>query len=469
MGVMRIACCLFVAILCSLVGAASASADDVLVLGKDGKAPSREDRGAPRRYDEGAAAARRGAGDHGAPRRRSAGPPTASSSGCATTGRSRPRNTPPAAPGSSRSSAAPSASTASARARCGPSSRRSRTWRRAGSSPPRASCRCGSRSSATSSGGAPGARSARRSGSSSRAPSSSGSTTRARGCSSRCSATSASSTASGAAARTPGSSSCSTSCCRSPPIAPAGVAWEYYFSFGGGSPPWVSGLAEGTAVQALSRAAKRLHREADVLPIAKRALGDLPQAHADRRPRAGRGTATTTRSTRSRPSLRVLNGFIQSLIGLYDYARLSKDPEGTELFQAAEPEARREIPLYDTGAWSLYSRGSSTHESSSPTTTCCEGFLAEPLQAHQDRRSTARPPTTSSPTRRVPPELEVQDRPPARRPLRPRAVRALEDLDRDAADHPRRPHRRGAAVRRRRLREAHVRLAGAAQARAPTR
>ena len=51
-----------------------------------------------------------------------------------------------------------------------------------------------------------------------------------------------------------------------------GVAWEYYFSFGGGRPPWVSGLAQGTAVQSLARAATRLDREADVLPVAKRAL-----------------------------------------------------------------------------------------------------------------------------------------------------------------------------------------------------
>ena len=76
------------------------------------------------------------------------------------------------------------------------------------------------------------------------------------------------------------------------------------------------------------------------------------------------------------PNLRVLNGFIQSLIGLYDYARIAKDPQGTELFQAAEPEARAETPLYDTGAWSLYSRGSSTHESSLSYHDLLEGFLA---------------------------------------------------------------------------------------------
>jgi D-glucuronyl C5-epimerase C-terminus len=51
-----------------------------------------------------------------------------------------------------------------------------------------------------------------------------------------------------------------------------GLAWEYYFAFGGGQAPWVSGLAQGTAVQALARAATRLGRQADVLPVAQRAL-----------------------------------------------------------------------------------------------------------------------------------------------------------------------------------------------------
>jgi D-glucuronyl C5-epimerase C-terminus len=154
-----------------------------------------------------------------------------------------------------------------------------------------------------------------------------------------------------------------------------GVAWEYYFNFGGGRPPWVSGLAEGTAVQALSRAAKRLHREAEVLPIAKQALGVF-------RKRTPTGVRVPEKSGDHyaiysfAPSLRVLNGFIQSLIGLYDYARISKDPEGTALFQAAEPEARRETPEYDTGAWSLYSRGSSTHESTLSYHDLLQGFLA---------------------------------------------------------------------------------------------
>jgi len=185
-----------------------------------------------------------------------------------------------------------------------------------------------------------------------------------------------------------------------------GVAWEYYFNFGGGRPPWVSGLAEGTAVQALSRAAKRLHREADVLPIAKQALAVF-------RKRTPTGVRVPEEAGDHyaiysfAPSLRVLNGFIQSLVGLYDYARLSKDPEGTELFQAAEPEARREVPLYDTGAWSLYSRGSSTHESSLSYHDLLLGFLAN-LCERTDTAVYCTAADHFEAYKTVPPELEVK-------------------------------------------------------------
>ena len=141
-----------------------------------------------------------------------------------------------------------------------------------------------------------------------------------------------------------------------------GLAWEYYFSFGGGLPPWVSGMAQGTAVQALARAATRLRRQAEVLPVAQRALAAFEtRTPVGVRVPAGAGVHYAIYSFA--PSLRVLNGFVQALNGLHDYARLSGDPRGTALFQAAEPEARREVPAYDTGAWSLYSRGSTTRES----------------------------------------------------------------------------------------------------------
>src|SRR3954454_10204636 len=37
-----------------------------------------------------------------------------------------------------------------------------------------------------------------------------------------------------------------------------GIAWEYYFDFDGGRPPWGSSLAQGTGLQALSRATLKL-------------------------------------------------------------------------------------------------------------------------------------------------------------------------------------------------------------------
>jgi hypothetical protein len=61
--------------------------------------------------------------------------------------------------------------------------------------------------------------------------------------------------------------------------------------------------------------------------------------------------------------LYVLNGFVQSLNGLRDYAALANDPAALALFQEGVAAARAEVPTFDTGAWSLYSRGDSTHES----------------------------------------------------------------------------------------------------------
>ena len=36
-----------------------------------------------------------------------------------------------------------------------------------------------------------------------------------------------------------------------------GLAWEYYFNFDGGTPPWTSAMSQGTAVQALCRPTRR--------------------------------------------------------------------------------------------------------------------------------------------------------------------------------------------------------------------
>jgi hypothetical protein len=131
-----------------------------------------------------------------------------------------------------------------------------------------------------------------------------------------------------------------------------GIAWEYMFRFDGGSPPWTSGLSQGTALQVLARAWSRL-KEPAYLTAAQQALGVFEQA-----PPQGVRVATSAGAEYAEytyaPSDRILNGFIQALVGLYDYTSLTHDPLGLSLFTAGDAEARAEVPHYDTGAWSMY-------------------------------------------------------------------------------------------------------------------
>ena len=57
-----------------------------------------------------------------------------------------------------------------------------------------------------------------------------------------------------------------------------GLAWEYYFTFDGGSPPWVSGLAQGTGLQAIARSAAKLGRMPELLPKIQAGLKLFEQA-----------------------------------------------------------------------------------------------------------------------------------------------------------------------------------------------
>jgi D-glucuronyl C5-epimerase C-terminus len=141
-----------------------------------------------------------------------------------------------------------------------------------------------------------------------------------------------------------------------------GVAWEYDFSFAGGRPPWVSGLAQGTAVQSLARVAKRLGREADVLPIAEQALGVF-ETPPPQGVRVATGDGAEYALYSFAPGLRVINGMIQALVGLYDLGKIGDDERARTLYADGERVARVELPTFDTGAWSLYSRGTIEHES----------------------------------------------------------------------------------------------------------
>ena len=141
-----------------------------------------------------------------------------------------------------------------------------------------------------------------------------------------------------------------------------GIAWEYYFAFGGGRPPWVSGLAQGTGIQSMARVAKRYGRGAEVYPQLRSALGVFKTRTPEGvRVAASDGAEYALYSFA--PNLHVINGFVQALVGLYDLGKIAGDPDAQALYIEGERVARRTLPTFDTGAWSLYSRGSSQHES----------------------------------------------------------------------------------------------------------
>ena len=133
------------------------------------------------------------------------------------------------------------------------------------------------------------------------------------------------------------------------------TAWEYYFDFEGGVPPWISGMAQATGVQALSRA-YRLTGDSRYRAAASAALGAFETA-----PPLGVAIPATGGTHYLQysyaPGLFIFNGFTQTLVGLFDYQSNTGDERGAALFRSGDGHGRWLIPQSDTGSWSLYSLG----------------------------------------------------------------------------------------------------------------
>ena len=132
------------------------------------------------------------------------------------------------------------------------------------------------------------------------------------------------------------------------------IAWEYLFDFGGGSPPWMSGMAQATGVAALGRGAQLLNRP-DYNTTAEAALGAFEVAPPTGVSTQGPLGGVHYLQYSFAPRLYIFNAFFQSLIGLHDYGKLTGSVRATSLFARAEPEARREVAHSDLGNWSRYS------------------------------------------------------------------------------------------------------------------
>jgi hypothetical protein len=131
------------------------------------------------------------------------------------------------------------------------------------------------------------------------------------------------------------------------------LAWEYYYDYAQGTPPWISGMAQATAVQALSRAARAFHAPR-YAQLAQRALGAFetpPPAGVAVPGDGGRRYVMYSFA----PTLRILNGELQAINGLRDAAVLGRSARAARLVRAGDVAARAALGGFDTGAWSLYS------------------------------------------------------------------------------------------------------------------
>jgi D-glucuronyl C5-epimerase C-terminus len=129
-----------------------------------------------------------------------------------------------------------------------------------------------------------------------------------------------------------------------------GIGWEYYFHFGGGRPPWLSGMAQAVAAQAFARAASLVPSEsAALLREAKAAYGAIPRRLTTQ---LAAGPWIRLYSFRT---VAVLNAQLQSVISLESYAQTTGDSAAATLASQMKQAAVETLPRFDTGYWSYYS------------------------------------------------------------------------------------------------------------------
>lgn len=131
--------------------------------------------------------------------------------------------------------------------------------------------------------------------------------------------------------------------------------WEFNFNWHYGlKPPWISAMAQGMGISVFLRA-HQLTKEDRFLGAAKKALKPFEQNVEEGGVQSLVGDGTIFfEEYPSRPATHVLNGFIFSLWGLYDYTIYTKDHDTIRLFEKGIESLEKNLPRYDLGYWSSY-------------------------------------------------------------------------------------------------------------------
>jgi hypothetical protein len=130
--------------------------------------------------------------------------------------------------------------------------------------------------------------------------------------------------------------------------------WQIEISSRGLKAPWISGMTQSLGISVLLRA-YQLTTDVAYLNAASTALAWM------RKPLSSGGVAIRTYSgtwyeeypNAERPS-HVLNGHIWALFGIWDYFRVTRDPEAARMFREGVDALRAEVGRYDVGYWVVY-------------------------------------------------------------------------------------------------------------------
>ncbi|MGE5272282.1 MAG: D-glucuronyl C5-epimerase family protein [Verrucomicrobiota bacterium] len=126
------------------------------------------------------------------------------------------------------------------------------------------------------------------------------------------------------------------------------LAWQYDFPFASGKPPWTSGMAQAVAAQALARAGTLLGDQS-LLDAADAAYASVPRLLSPSSP------AKPWVALYSFDRTPVLNAQLQAALSIADYGTISGNASATALAGRLTDAARKLLPRFDTGYWSLYS------------------------------------------------------------------------------------------------------------------
>src|SRR4051812_248749 len=129
-----------------------------------------------------------------------------------------------------------------------------------------------------------------------------------------------------------------------------GIGWEYTFPYAGGRAPWLSGMAQAVAAQALARTAALVPEETTALMGKARAAYQAIPGHLLTSVAAGPWIRLYSFTT-----LPVLNAQLQAVISLKTYAGAAEDDDAAALVSRMRSSAAAALPRFDTGYWSYYS------------------------------------------------------------------------------------------------------------------